>query len=105
MPASADGPYLLLEDLGWKGERAQPSYSSRNNNTVEFHRSLLAKYWETYEYMETGAEGGGEFVWLDQHIYALQDERLARRDCKDAYAQSDIRKGSVPPIFRLSWRA
>lgn len=77
MPASADGPYLLLEDLGWKGERAQPSYSSRNNNTVEFHRSLLAKYWETYEYMETGAEGGGEFVWLDQHIYALQDEKRA----------------------------
>lgn len=70
LPAQADGPYLLLRDLGHEGERT--TFMDRDSK-VTCTRSLLADYWDTVEYLDTGAD----HCWIYQDIYRLRDGRMA----------------------------
>lgn len=66
MPLEADGPYLLLKDLGWDGARTSNITDLTSN--VKMKRSLLADSWYTYECVSAG--GGSS--WMYQDIYELR---------------------------------
>jgi len=67
LPERADGPYLLLSDLGWEGERT--SFMGRDSG-VTFTRSLAADFWDVYEYMDG--------VSLFQRVYRMRGPAEAR---------------------------
>jgi hypothetical protein len=71
MPPEADGPYLLLRDLGWEGGRT--SVFSDEYSFVETDRSLLAEHWHTYECVAAGKVS----TWMYQDVYMLRDDKLA----------------------------
>ncbi len=65
LPEVADGPYVLLSDLGVEGERSQLFYDDRTSKiTVE--RSLLATHYDVFEVV---GEGGTN--WMYQDVYRL----------------------------------
>lgn len=66
LPETADGPYLLLSDLGWEANREQET-------SVTHTRSLLADYWDV---MERPASWNGE-PWIYQDIYRLRSPSMA----------------------------
>ena len=51
MPQERDGPYLLLSDLGYDGER---TYTVRESNLSETAHGVtpLASWWDTQEFVE-----------------------------------------------------
>ena len=67
LPQQAEGPYLLLSDLGWEGERIP---SMDQVSTVTANRSLAADYWDVREYMD-GAS-------LFQSVYRMHSPAAAR---------------------------
>jgi len=67
MPAQADGPYLLLKDLGWEGERSKV-FTSGPDSTVTVSRSMLLKHWDTYECVEAKDKQ----YWMYQDIYEMK---------------------------------
>jgi len=73
LPLEADGPYLLLSDLGYEGERSTPFYSSEGSD-IEHVRSLLAEFWLTREYIDLPS---GKQVWLHQDLYRLYRPAMA----------------------------
>lgn len=77
MPETADGPYLLIADLGIDGKRTA-NYQDTVSN-VEVSRSLLAVHWETYEYIQT-SDGDR---WLYNSVYELDNEQTAASLTKD----------------------
>ena len=65
LPEVADGPYVLLSDLGIEGERSALFYDDRTSKiTVE--RSLLATHYDVFEVV---GEGGTN--WMYQDVYRL----------------------------------
>lgn len=68
LPMEPDGPYILLRDLGWEGERTTGMFSDRESG-VTFTPSPLADYWEVYEVVEAPAD---DQVWLYQYVYRLR---------------------------------
>lgn len=70
LPESADGPYLLLEELGWTGERTANFYDNRTSS-IEVSRSLLADHWDTAEYVAGDTPDSGT-VWMYQDVYRLR---------------------------------
>ena len=65
LPEVADGPYVLLADLGIEGERSALFYDDRTSKiTVE--RSLLATHYDVFEVV---GEGGSN--WMYQDVYRL----------------------------------
>jgi len=73
LPMEADGPYLLLSDLGYEGERSTPFYSD-DGSDVEHVKSLLAEFWLTREYIDLPS---GKQVWMDQDLYRLRYPDMA----------------------------
>jgi hypothetical protein len=73
MPTVSDGPYLLLGDLGWDGERDN-IFSTDKASSVETKHSMLADQWHTYECVTAGSG----HCWMYQDIYVLRDKRLTR---------------------------
>ena len=68
MPAEADGPYLVLSDIGVKGERTQ-SFIKNQVSEVKYGRSLLTEHWNTFEVVDAD----GSEVWMRQDVYHLKD--------------------------------
>lgn len=68
LPAQPDGPYILLRDVGWEGERTTSAFSDRESG-VTLTRSPLADYWEVYEMVEAPVN---DQVWLYQYVYRLR---------------------------------
>ncbi len=84
LPERADGPYLLLSDLGWEGKRTYLVYSD-NTSQVAFTRSLLAQHWDVREAMELSGRTG----WTDQTVWMYQDVyRLSSADMAADFAQT-----------------
>lgn len=77
LPGAADGPYLLVSDLGWEGERTD---FMKRDSKVTYTPSLLADYWDTVEYIRTPE---GETAWMYQDVYRLRFPGMA-----DALAQA-----------------
>ena len=75
LPQEADGPYLLLEDLGHTGERSHLFYDGRTSEVTVSH-SLLADYWDVFEVM-----GENSDAWMYQDVY-----RLRRPDMAEGFA-------------------
>ena len=73
LPLAADGPYLLLSDLGYEGERSTPFYSD-DGSDVEHVKSLLAEFWLTREYIDLPS---GKQVWMHQDLYRLRYPDMA----------------------------
>lgn len=67
LPQTADGPYLLLEDLSHTGDRGHLFYDDRTSR-VEMTRSLLADHWDVFEVVE---QGDGQ-TWMYQDVYRLR---------------------------------
>lgn len=66
VPARPDGPYILLEDLGWEGTPGRLFY--REPGVIRTW-SPLADYWETCEIVDL--PGSGQ-VWMYQDVYRLR---------------------------------
>lgn len=82
LPDEADGPYLLLRDLGCQGERTTfLDWESEITCT----RSLLADHWDSREYLQ-GFRGGVSSLY--QEVY-----RLRRPDMAQALAQALMESG------------
>lgn len=75
LPERADGPYLLLEDLGFAGDR---TYLVRWDNPcqAEHVQSLLAEYWAVREAL---GEDSAARVWMYQDVYRLSSLARAER--------------------------
>ncbi len=67
LPQRAEGPYLLLCDLGWEGEQVP---FMDQDSSVTYTRSLAADYWELREYTD-GAS-------LFQSVYRMRSPAAAR---------------------------
>lgn len=72
MPLQADGPYLLLKDLGWEGERSAV-FTSGPDTVVKISRSLLLRRWDTYECVKEK----GRHYWIYQDIYEMKSRKSA----------------------------
>lgn len=70
LPQTADGPYILLEDLGYEGERTEDWVNHRPSR-VEHSRSLLAEQWSVREFMERGNGLDQSQLWLYVDTYRL----------------------------------
>ena len=71
LPTQPDGPYIMLSDIGWEGERTD--FMGRHSG-ITHTASLLADYWETVEYIRTQED---TTVWLRQNIYRLRFPGMA----------------------------
>lgn len=73
LPLAADGPYLLLSDLGWEGERGTLFYKD-NESSITRSRALLADYWDVREFLDVSP---GRQAILYQDVYRLRLPALA----------------------------
>lgn len=71
MPLEADGPYCLIKDIGFEGERTG---FMGHDSGVTFSRTLLADYWDTEEYIYINEN---KSVFVTQDIYRLRNENMA----------------------------
>lgn len=100
MPAAADGPYFLLRDLGFDGERTT-SHFVEKSNSVEYKRSLLSDQWFTYEVI---LDDGGQNRWMYQDIYILHDIGLvepflpALLQYESRFSLSDFKPIAIPGL-------
>lgn len=65
LPKESDGPYILLSDMGWEGERSD---FMGNISRREHTRTVLSEYWNTREYVENP---GQATVTIYQEVYRL----------------------------------
>ena len=75
LPAEADGPYLLLRDLGYDLERRVPETWRTAESSLKRTSSLLADYWDVYEVVEENDSSG----WMYEDIYRLRSPKLSKR--------------------------
>jgi len=75
LPIEADGPYLLLRDLGYDQERRVPETWSTAESSLKRTSSLLADYWDVYEAVEENSSIG----WMYEDIYRLRSPKLSKR--------------------------
>lgn len=73
LPKTADGPYLLLEELGETGERTHLFYDDRTSE-ITVTRSLLATHWDVFEVVE---DASGSDACMYQDIYRLPSGDMA----------------------------
>ena len=70
MPAEADGPYLMLADLGWSGEPMLDAQSEEiRPNTVQYENNLFCEVWDTFEGISLDADND---VWLYTTVYKVK---------------------------------
>lgn len=65
MPPRPDGPYIVLSDIGWTGERTD---FMGNTSRRERTRTFLSEYWTTREYVENP---GHVAATIYQDVYRL----------------------------------
>ena len=90
MPAQADGPYILLSELGWTGERTY-FYEKDDVSAVTHVRSLLSEQWYTKEYVEEQPDGAQ--CMLRQKIYRLQSPKEAMATLPSVMSESVFARG------------
>lgn len=90
MPAQADGPYILLSELGWTGERTY-SYQKDDVSAVTHVRSLLSEQWYTKEFVEERPDGAQ--CMLRQEIYRLQSPKEAMEIVPSVMSESVFARG------------
>lgn len=73
LPPVPDGPYIMLEDVGYEGE---PGKLYDREPGVTHTRSFLADYWETLEMINVPAQNNRQ-VWMCQHVYQLRFPGMA----------------------------
>lgn len=71
LPETADGPYLLLADLGIREERSRLWYG-KGESCVTYAPGPAAEYWDVFE-----IAGGEAQTWMYQDVYRLRLESLA----------------------------
>lgn len=87
LPRFTDGPYVLLEGLGYEGERTE-NWVNHTPSQVRHSRSLLAEQWDVEEFL--GGGDGTDFyqIWMYQDVYRLSPvvspEKFARTLMEDA---------------------
>ena len=72
MPATPDGPYLTLAQLGWEGVRTDDAGQAARVTHVD---NLAAEIWDTYECLRLPGEDGE--VWMYMTVYRLKAGFLA----------------------------
>lgn len=73
LPNEADGPYLVLRDLGYDLERRVPAAWQEAESSLKHTSSLLADYWDVYEVVNTENDS----FWMYEDIYRLRSPELA----------------------------
>ena len=86
LPAAADGPYLLIEDLE-SGVRTE-LFGRENSRVVT--RSLAARHYDIYESLQTPS---GEDLWLYEDVYELRSPALAMAAASALMEQAALAHG------------
>lgn len=73
LPLRPDGPYIVLSDLGYEGERGALFYRDRESG-ITHTRSLLSDYWEVFEIID---RPGDHQAWMYQYVYRLRFPGMA----------------------------
>lgn len=89
LPLESGGPYILLDNLGYEGERGALFYRDRESEITRT-RSFLSDYWEVFEVID---RPGGGTAWMYQYVYRLRfpgmADRLARALMEDSVFARD----------------
>lgn len=75
LPVQPNGPYLLLSELGWQGERTENFFGSQSR--LEYTQSFLARKWDVCEFVDAGDDSIP--MYLYQEVYQLRSPEAARR--------------------------
>lgn len=75
LPLQPDGPYIVLSDLGYEGERGALFYRDRESG-ITHTRSLLSDYWEVFEIID---RPGDHQAWMYQYVYRLRFPGMAAK--------------------------
>ena len=70
MPQVPDGPYLILADFGYEGERV-PNMFNHKESAVRHQRSLLCESWDCEEFVDD--------QWMYHEIYRIPNETVRER--------------------------
>lgn len=73
LPLESNGPYVLLEDLGWSGEREAEHIQIPMKNELQTTRSLVADQWHTVQSLDVD----GTVIYLYQDIYQMHSAQSA----------------------------
>ncbi|MPM06857.1 hypothetical protein SDC9_53160 [bioreactor metagenome] len=90
MPTKADGPYILLSELGWTGKRTY-SYEKDDVSVVTHVRALLSEQWYTREFVEEQPDGAK--CMLEQRIFRLQSPGDAMTTLPSVMSESVFARG------------
>ena len=75
MPIEENGPYILLSDLGYEGERTT-NYYNNEESKVHFNHSITAEHWDCQEFLKIGES---DDVWMYQEVYLMKNGAMVDR--------------------------
>ncbi len=75
MQDHAHGPYILLSDLGYEGERTTNIFNDEESE-VHFNNSIAANHWDCQEFMMVGES---DDVWMYQDVYLMKNGAMIDR--------------------------
>lgn len=76
LPRQADGPYILLEDMGYQGIRGDYSMTSGDVNIVERHDNIFARVWKASEFLDISDK---EYRWMFTSVYQMKNSFALKR--------------------------
>ena len=75
MQEKAQGPYILLSDLGIKGKRI-PNMFNGEESTVRYNNSIVLSHWDCREFLLVGES---DDAWIYQDVYIMKNTSLIDR--------------------------
>ena len=75
MQNNAHGPYILLSDLGYEGERTTNIFNHEESK-VHFNHSIAAQHWSCQEFLKLSES---DDIWMYQDVYLMPSEAMIDR--------------------------
>ena len=75
MQEEAQGPYILLSNLGIKGKRI-PNMFNSEESTVRYNNSIVLSHWDCREFLLVGES---DDAWIYQDVYIMKKTSLIDR--------------------------
>ena len=75
MQDTAQGPYILLSDLGIEGKRI-PNMFNGEESTVRFNNSIAVSHWDCREFLLVG---DSDDAWMYQDVYVMKNPAMIDR--------------------------
>ena len=75
MQNHAHGPYILLSDLGYEGERTTNIFNHEESE-VHFNNSIAAQHWSCQEFLMLSES---DDMWMYQDVYLMKNSAMIDR--------------------------